>query len=133
MIAWLKRDFDIYRCDFGREYGWFVEWQGKRVAELIDPAWDWNSQFWHEYVLVPLTDEPAEVAELNSPEFWHRNLTYENRKYGNRVTHVLANLRPARSDGKEIVSIRSLHVPVRLRRLWEMVSLFLPRPVRRVC
>lgn len=123
MLAWLRHDLDIYRSDFGREYGWFVEWQGKRVAELIDPVWDWQSQFWHDYVLVPLTDEPAELAELYSPEFWHRgSLIYEHRKYGNRVTLVLANLWSNRSDGKKTVSIRSLYLPVRFPTLCKMVQ-----------
>jgi hypothetical protein len=128
MLAALKRDLDIYRSDFGREYGWFVERQGNRVAELIDPVWDMHSQFWHDYVLVPLTQEPAKLAEPDSRDFWDRDgLIYEHRKYGNRVTHVLANLWPDRSDGKKIIHIRGLYLPVRFPRLWEMVCFLLPR------
>jgi hypothetical protein len=128
MLAWLWRDHDIYCSDFGREYGWFVECQGKRVAELVDAVWDVDSQFWHDYRMVPLTKDPQELAELNSHDFWYRGgLIYENRKYGIRVTHVLAGLLPDEDDGKTVVHIRGLYLPVRFPLLWEMVCHVLPR------
>jgi hypothetical protein len=126
MLAWVRRNLDIYRSDFGRKCGWFVESGGRRVAELVDSVWDSDEQFWHVYRVVPLTEVPNEFAAIFSDEFWYRpGIVFENRKYGTRVTDALAGfMREER--GAKVIPMRNLYVPVSFRLLWEFVCLFLP-------
>src|SRR5437764_919614 len=113
MVEWVRRNLDIYRSDFGRKYGWFVEWQGRRVAELVDPVWDSGAQFWHDYRVVPMAADRGERAALDTQEFWHRpGIVYVNRKYGTRVCDALAGGLRGQA-GARVVPMRYLYVPVR--------------------
>jgi hypothetical protein len=71
--------------------GWFIEVNGKRVAELTEPMYVMGSQFWHSYVIVPLTDNPLEREDLFTKTFWDRNPVFRSRKFG-----VVAPLRSLR-------------------------------------
>jgi hypothetical protein len=65
----------IRESDSGRAFGWSVELNGRRIARLEDPVWDANSQFWHHYRLVVVTEDPAERAALLDPSFWTSHLS----------------------------------------------------------
>ena len=64
----------LQESDFGRAFGWSVEWKGREVAQLVDPVWDCHGQFWHHYRLIVTTEDPAEGASLRDPEFWDTHL-----------------------------------------------------------
>jgi hypothetical protein len=64
----------LHASDFGRQFGWAVEWDGRPVAQLVDPVWDCDSQFWHHYRLVVTTADPVEQAALRDPKFWDTHL-----------------------------------------------------------
>ena len=42
--------------------GWFIEVDGRRVAELTEPMYESGSQFWYSYVIVPTQEEPDGMA-----------------------------------------------------------------------
>ena len=127
MLAWIRRNLDIYRSDFGRKYGWFVEWQGRRVAELVDAVHDVGSQFWHDYTILPLTDDPAERAALGTQPFWQQfGLVYINRKYGTRVSDALGG-RLQEAERGLVIPMRALWVPLPCPEFWEFLSLFSQR------
>src|SRR5207249_1509090 len=90
MFGFLKRRRRILESDFGRKFGWYVEQDGCRVAVLTDSQWDSDSQFWHQYKVIPLTTDPKVIEALKSPEFWWGNLVFENRECGTRVQGALA-------------------------------------------
>jgi hypothetical protein len=127
MFAWAKRNLDIYRSDFGRAYGWYVEWRGRRIAALVEPVWDANLQFWHDYKVVAMTDDPGEAAALRTEEFWDQpGLVFENRKYGVRVHHALIG-RVRLEPNCIIMSMRALFVPIVWPGLWRFVDQLLRR------
>jgi hypothetical protein len=127
MLEWARRNLDIDRSDFGRAHGWYVEWRGRRIAALTDPAWDANMQFWHDYKVVALTDDPGEAAALRTEEFWNQpGLVFENRKYGVRVhDELVGGVRP-KPDGI-ILPMRLLYIPVVYPELWRLVDRLLYR------
>ena len=63
--------------------GWFIELDGRRLAELDEPMYESGSQFWCSYVIRPLIDDAAERALLLSKEFWDGGkAVFRNRKFG---------------------------------------------------
>src|SRR6478752_3050936 len=91
MSFWLRRDLDVYRSDYGRNHGWFVESDGRYVASLVDAIWNSDDQFWHRYSVVPISPRPEDLAAISSEEFWYRpGIVYVNQKYGTRVTDAVA-------------------------------------------
>lgn len=84
----------LRESDFGRLSGRSVEWNGRPIAQLVDPVWDCESQFWHHYRLVVTTADPAEQAALRDPTFWDTNLaalTFRNL----RLNEIAPNAFPA--------------------------------------
>ncbi|OWK37644.1 hypothetical protein [Fimbriiglobus ruber] len=101
----------LRESDFGRQFGWAVEWNGRVIARLEDPVWDSDSQFWHSYELVPATDEPAERASLFDPEFWETHLeelTYRNLRLGEVATFAFPGIRIFDKQGR--VRMRGLYL-----------------------
>jgi hypothetical protein len=128
-MSWARRSLKIYHSDFGRNFGWFVERRGKRVAALVDPVWDVNNQFWHIYRLVALSDSPDELAELLTREFWDDpGLVFENREFGARVHGALAS-GPERHAEGVVLHMRLLSVTMTLPGFWKLVDGWPFRPI----
>jgi hypothetical protein len=63
--------------------GWFVELDGRPIAELTEPRCQPDAPFWLSYVVVPLTEDPKERAQLFTLEFWHSGkAAFRSRKFG---------------------------------------------------
>jgi hypothetical protein len=69
LIMLMKERLRIIETNYGRECGWYVEIDDRKVARLADPQWE--DMFWVTYRLEPLTGDPKERAMLYSAEFWH--------------------------------------------------------------
>src|SRR5579872_4524820 len=90
--------------------GWFIEADGRRVAELIEPMYQSGSQFWYSYVVKPLIDDPQEKARLLTSEFWHTGkLVFRSRKFGAVAPNAFAALAPPDSETHRI-AVRGLYL-----------------------
>jgi hypothetical protein len=68
-IMLMNKRLRIIETDYGRESGWYVEVDGRKIARLVDPQWE--EMFWDSYRLEPLTEDSEERAMLYSADFWH--------------------------------------------------------------
>ena len=90
--------------------GWFIEVDGRRVAELTEPMYESGSQFWFSYVVAPTTDDPHEKAQLFSREFWTSGkAVFRSRKFGVVAPNALPSMTPPNPDTHRI-SIKGLQV-----------------------
>jgi hypothetical protein len=64
--------------DYGRVFGWWLRLRGRRIAELNYRRWDSDSQFWHEYFVVPFSAEFAEIG-LDSNRLAQADVSVESR------------------------------------------------------
>ena len=79
----------VIETNYGRDCGWYVEVEGRRVALLTDPQWE--DMFWMTYRVEPLTDDIDERALLRTAEFWHSGkIVYRNRRFGAVAPHAFA-------------------------------------------
>jgi hypothetical protein len=96
----------LFEANYGREFGWFVETNGRRVAALSDVRWE--DMFWHSYAVHPLGEDPAESDEIFRAGFWAQ-VSYRNRVTGDVVVDVLpGGATPTRDNPR--IAMRALYV-----------------------
>lgn len=115
----LHRRLRIFETNYGRDAGWFVEWNGRRVAVLSDPHW--AAIFWYRYTVEWQTDDLAERQALQSiePCLWWGRLLFRNREFGKIAEHAFAAGPP--QDGQ--VVMRGLYISQFGPWLWEWLLL----------
>jgi len=74
--------FTLYKSNYGRNFGWYIEYKGQRVGELINVRNE--DQFWHSYDLISLGEETDKI--LYKPENWE----YSNFEFRNKVLSLYA-------------------------------------------
>ena len=55
-----ERRLQVLESNYGRDWGWSVELQGRRIALLIDSRSE--DMFWESYRIEPLTDDARQIA-----------------------------------------------------------------------
>jgi hypothetical protein len=101
----------LRESNFGRDFGWWVEWNGRAVARLDDPVWDSNSQFWFHYRLTLTTTDPAERAALLDKKFWDAHIseiTFRSIRLGEVAVGAFTSERVFDENGR--VWTRGLHL-----------------------
>jgi hypothetical protein len=79
----------VVASNYGRNFGWYVECDGQRVATLADPQWD--DMFWTSYAYAPVADATSGRCDLDSLEFWLRDdLIFRSREFDLVVPYILA-------------------------------------------
>jgi hypothetical protein len=125
----MYRRLRILESNYGRDFGWYVEAEGRRVAALTDCRWE--DMFWDSYRLEPLTTDPA----LFSDDFWDRCdiLVFCNREFGGVAPNAFPSLRAgsaARETGR--VHMRGLYLVVPCYP-WDCLFLWARRLLKQTC
>lgn len=104
---WRKR---VIATNFGRDCGWYVELDGRRVAMLTDQ--EFVEMFWDSCALTPLVDDAAERERMTSDRFWwHQSgLKFRNREFDVYCEYAFAAGDPLFDPGR--VSMRGLYIHV---------------------
>jgi hypothetical protein len=110
----MYRRLRILASDYGRDYGWYVETEGRRIAVLTDVQWE--DMFWHSYRLEVLTTNLGEVENLYSDDFWRprQALLFRSREFREVAPFAFAGGRPGsmlRESGRILVRGLYLAVP----------------------
>jgi hypothetical protein len=107
-----------FESRFGRRFGWYVELDGRQIAELTDPQSE--DMFWVNYAVTPLADDESTREALFTDAFWKRtDLVYRNRFTG-EVPPKAFQGGPPPSKERPRVSMRALYsslTPTRYERL----------------
>lgn len=122
-----ERRLRAFETGYGRTAGWYVELDGRRLAQLVNCRRE--EMFWCSYQILPMTDSPAErILLFQSNEFWHtRPLRYRNCELGDLIDYALAgSLVPGNR-----ITMRALYLRIDPPSSWERFRL-LCRRIRRV-
>ncbi len=83
----LSRARFLVLSNFGRASGWYIELDGKRVGELVDPQW--ADMFWDSYTVRAWSDV------LRDDTLWNDcRLSFWSQQTGERVTGAFAGGSP---------------------------------------
>lgn len=121
-----NRRMRILEADYGREAGWYVEIDGRRVAilKLPMPA----DMFWVSYYIEPLTEDVAERQRILSDcEWWHQQLTFRNREFDEIAPFAFAG--ECLSEPRRVV-MRGLYLLVDDPNAWDRLMLCVRRTMR---
>src|SRR5436190_22114726 len=70
----------FFEGQWGHNFGWYVEHNGRRVAEIVSPVQ--SDQFWRKFDVVPLVTDRHYLDVLQSDHFWaDPGLLDRNRAY----------------------------------------------------
>ena len=101
----------LFEADYGREFGWFVERDGRRLAALVDPRFE--EMFWYSYAVEPLATDAGERAAIFREEFWRQpGLVYRNRVTGEVAPNAFAGGAPTTMQNPRVL-VRALHASLR--------------------
>lgn len=77
--------------NYGRNFGWWVERDGKVICSLDDPRY--GDMFWTSYRVTPENGTPLEL--LRGLSLWHEeNIRYRNRQLNLYAPNAFASLGP---------------------------------------
>jgi len=85
VIEALRKRRSILKASRGQDNGWFLIYQGTRMAELYQP--DFVDMFWVGYTMKPLVEDGELLQLLSTQEFWDRcsQMHFEDRQTGMMV------------------------------------------------
>jgi hypothetical protein len=124
-----ERRLAVFETDYGRSAGWYVEYQGQRLALLTDPRFE--DMFWVSYSVEPLVEDPDQREEMLSSRDWWlgRKLEFRNKDF-----HEVASFAfPAGDTFPEPgrVSMRGLYLCQDDPNWWEACVLWARRRTRK--
>lgn len=121
-----------FHSDHLRDYGWYVELDGRRIAKLTAPIWIETHQFWHAYRLCPLTRDATMVGRILDNGFWGEE--FRHMIYRSRLTRVATGgALPGGSgpsvdvDGNAWIWMRYLALFEPFRTPWDLFQLWRKR------
>jgi hypothetical protein len=124
----LTRRLRVIESNYGREYGRYVEHNGRQIAALTDP--EWVDQFWFRYRVVPLTADPADLEFLRSDACWNASggAVFRNREFGDVAPSAFGQMNAVevlRETGA--VAMRYLNLEATEYPCWDWFLLWLRR------
>ena len=108
-MNWLRKRFkpSYYQAsEYGLLFGWWVNFDGERVADLDFRAYDVDSQFWHTYLVSIVSERFHEIAF--DPDRWCSTSVELQSRFatGFSQSGVLMSNR-----GNNLIALRCLCVP----------------------
>lgn len=102
-----ERKRQIIESDYGRTGGWYVEYNGRRIAVLSDPQY--QDMFWVSYAIEPLTDDDEERRQLlESEQFWLTKFVYRSKQFGEIAENAIPAGTPFIRPGR--INMRGLYL-----------------------
>jgi hypothetical protein len=101
-----KSRLETFEADYGRDFGWFVEKDDRRVASLADARFE--DMFWYSYAVEPLSESAAEREAVFTAEFWAQTgIVYRNRATGEVAPHAFSG-GPTPTEERPRILMRAL-------------------------
>ena len=100
----------VFQSNYGRDGGWYVELDGRRIALLTDQCFE--QMFWDNCALTPLVEDPTERERLMSDsKWWHQtDLKFRSREFDVYTDYAFASGNVFSATGR--VSMRGLYIHI---------------------
>jgi hypothetical protein len=113
-----SRRLRVLESNYGRAFGWYVEMDGRRVAELSDPLF--VDMFLESYRIEALVVEEKERM-LTDIQWWSpEKLVFRNREFGEVAENAFAG--GTLDDGR--ITMRGLYLCEKEPNMWESLVLW---------
>ena len=109
MFRLFKRRKRIKASNYGRKEGWYIELEGRRIGEIINP--ERVAEFWHQYELILFDQSLSNTIE--NYKFWDNpSLRYFSKSLEEYCPHpsIIVYDKELSTLEKKVVRARSLGI-----------------------
>jgi hypothetical protein len=121
------RRLRIWETIYGRDAGWVIERQGRRIAVLTDPRPE--DMFWDSYRMDVVADDPELARRMQTKEFWAvaeaEGLVWRSLEFGDVAAYAFPAMSPFPKPGR--LMMRGLHLAIGAPWPWDWVVLWARR------
>ncbi|USL95201.1 hypothetical protein D1J36_007930 [Riemerella anatipestifer] len=97
---------DLKKSNWGREYGWYIEYNGEIIGELVDCKW--KDVFWDTYILKSVHEKWNQI--LTDSKSWE-DFKYKNQHYNQYAINAFHGAGyECKIKLNERISMRSLYL-----------------------
>ncbi len=123
MVNPRERRLQIFASNYGRDAGWYVEYEGRRIGVLTDPRP--ADMFWCSYKIEPVVDDSGLRDDLlDSRLHWDQcDFTFRNRAFDQTAPGFVAAGQPPFENGRALM--HGLYLNIGHPSLWERLLLLL--------
>lgn len=79
------RAYQLAKSNYGRDYGWYIEFEGKRIGELINPKSE--DMFWESYQIIS-TDKNYIDLLFDREKWLNVEFKFRNKEIEEYATHA---------------------------------------------
>jgi len=96
----------LKKSNWGRNYGWYIEYEGEHIGELVD--YEWKDMFWDSYILKSKHEKWNKI--LTDENSWNQLIfKFKNKQHQQYATNAFAAIAPHITLNKRI-SMRGLYL-----------------------
>jgi len=109
LSKYLKRYKDkkeLKKSNFGRDYGWYIEYKGNIVGELVDCKF--TDTFWCSYKVVPINDEFKNIV-FNEDLWQNSEFKFKSKQYDKYAENAFSGFTLGSLTVTESVGMRMLY------------------------
>ncbi|OEK08666.1 hypothetical protein A8C32_04240 [Flavivirga aquatica] len=97
---------ELKKSNFGRDYGWYIEYEGKIVGELVD--WKFTDMFWCSYKVVSICNEWEHI--LFDEKLWQNcEFKFKNKKHDKYAENAFSGFTSGSLIETKTVGMRMLY------------------------
>lgn len=100
-----RDDTELKKSNWGRTFGWYIEFNGEIIGELVDDEFD--DMFWVRYTIVPY--DGFEEFLFNHQNWDESRFKYLNKHYSQYVDAIHGRTIDKR-ENKYTISMRGLYL-----------------------
>lgn len=129
LVSSYERLLRIWETHCGCDAGWVGEYEGRPAVLLTDCQT--HDMFWNDYEFTIIAEDAELRHRLQTFDFWVRDwnsLVWRNRLFGDVAEFAFPAAAPFNGVGR--LSMRGLYLPVRHRRWWDDIMLWIRRQRR---
>ena len=102
----IKAKKKLKKSNWGRDYGWFIEFEGKKIGELVDA--EFEDMFWYKYKIISY--DGFEKILLNSKNWKESKFQFRNKHYNQYAKNAFSSPMLRKEKDKYVISMRGLYV-----------------------
>jgi hypothetical protein len=111
MLAYLTK-LEIWDSNYGRDFGWIVERDGREIAILSEPRNE--EMFWDSYTITITTNDPNLKARMATPLFWENaemeKIVIRSKAFGLVAPHAFPAMSPLLGTNRLLM--RGVYLPI---------------------
>jgi len=97
---------ELEKSNWGRDFGWFIEFEGEKIGELVDA--EFYDMFWVKYKIVPYSS--FEKVVLDYENWASCSFQYQNKHYLQYPKNAFFGMTIDKENDNYTIAMRGLYL-----------------------